>query len=181
MDDGKISVRYARALLSDAMELHCEKEVYEGLVRLTDNYSLAINTFNEVLSNPMIATEEKLKLLHTAVGEPVHPCLSQFLAFVAEKRREEKIFLIALMYQEMYRKAKHILRVEVTTATTVEDPVVGKIQDFVERNFQCSAEMHVKVDTALVGGFILDIENQRMDASVTGQLQRLKEELGSPS
>lgn len=181
MDDGKISVRYAKALLSDAKELHCETEVYEGLVRLTDNYSLAIHSFNEVLSNPMIASEEKLKLLHTAVGDPVHPCLSQFLAFLTEKRREDKIFLVALKYQEMYRKAKHILRVEVTTATTVEDPIVGKIQDFVEQNSQCSAEMHVKVDPELIGGFILDIENQRMDASVTGQLQRLKEELGSQS
>ena len=41
MDNGKISVRYARALLSTALEQHCETEIYDGLVRLTHNYSLA--------------------------------------------------------------------------------------------------------------------------------------------
>lgn len=178
MDNGKISVRYARALLNDAVEQHCETEVYEGLVRLSDNYSLAINTFNEVLSNPMIGNTEKLQLLHTAIGDPVHPCLSHFLEFVTEKQRENRIFLIALKYQEMYRKMKNILRVEVTTATTTDDATVEKIKDFVEQNFHCSAEMHVNVDPTLIGGFMLDIENQRMDMSVTGQLQRLKQELG---
>ncbi|MCR5014216.1 MAG: F0F1 ATP synthase subunit delta [Bacteroidales bacterium] len=177
MDDGKISVRYARALLSDAMEKHCETEVYEGLVRLTDNYSLAINAFNEVLSNPMIDNAEKLQLLHTAIGEPIHPCLERFLGFVTEKQREDKIFLIALKYQEMYRKEKNILRIVVTTATTIDDPVVGKIRDYVETTFHCSTETHVQVDPTIIGGFILDIENERMNSSVTGQLQRLKEEL----
>ena len=75
MDNGKISVRYARALLNASLEQHCETEVYEGLVRLTNNYSLAINAFNEALSNPMIADNDKVQLLRTAIGEPIHPSI----------------------------------------------------------------------------------------------------------
>ena len=37
--------------------------------------------------------------------------------------------------------------------------------------------MDVRIGPALIGGFILDIENNRMDASVAGQLNALKNKL----
>ena len=177
MDNGKISVRYARALLSASLEQHCETEVYEGLVKLTHNYSLAINPFNEALSNPMIADNDKVQLLQTAIGEPVHPCLPQFLEFLTEKKRTNKIFLIALKYQEMYRKHKGIILAKVTTAATMDDATLEKIRDYLKDTFHLDVEMHVTVDPALIGGFTLDIEHDRMDASIAGQLNKLKKEL----
>lgn len=180
MDNGKISVRYARALLSSATQQHCEADVYEQLGRLTANYSLAIQQFNEALSNPMIGNEEKMELLRTAIGEPVHPCLVRFLEFVTEKRRENKIFLIALKYQEMYRKARHLLRADVTAASELDDKALERIRDYVRETFHCDTELHVKIDPALIGGFILDIEHDRMDASIKGRLEKLKTENGKP-
>ena len=177
MDNGKISVRYARALLHFANEQHCESEVYGNLTRLTANYSQAINQFNEVLSNPMLDSGDKIKLLKTAIGEPVHPCLVRFLEFLTEKKRENKIFVIALKYQEMYRKEKNLILANVTTATELSDNALNKIREYVEHTFNCIAEMHVKVDPKLIGGFMLDIEHDRMDASITGQLNKLKKEL----
>ena len=98
MDNGKISVRYARALLHFAVEQGCEQEVYNGLTRLVHNYMLAISQFNEVLSDPIVTKADKVKLLEMAVGEPLHDCLKQFITFVAEQKREDKIFLIALRH-----------------------------------------------------------------------------------
>ena len=177
MDNGKISVRYARALLTTSLEQHCEKEVYEGLVRLTHNYSLAINPFNEALSNPMISGDEKLSLLKAAVGDPVHPCLSHFFQFLIEKKRENKIYLIALKYQEMYRKHQGIILAKVTTAAAMDDSTLEKISDYLKTTFHSDVEMHVTVDPALIGGFTLDIEHDRMDASIAGRLNKLKKEL----
>ena len=177
MDNGKISVRYARALLNLANQQGCETEVYEGLVRLTGQYGLAINRFNEVLSNPMIGDSEKTKLLESAIGEPVHPCLRQFLEFTTAKKRANKIFLIALKYQEMYRKEKNILKADVTTAADLDGRTLDRIKAYLEDGFHCTAEMHVKEDPSLIGGFILDIEHDRMDASIAGQLNKLKKEL----
>ena len=177
MDNGKISVRYARALLSSANEQHCEAEVYGNLTKLTANYGQAINAFNEVLSNPMVANADKIELLKTAIGEPVHPCLIRFLEFLTEKKRENKVFLIALKYQEMYRKEKNLLRANVTTATELNDEALNKIKAFVESTFDRQVEMHVSTDPELIGGFTLDIEHNRMDASIAGQLNKLKKEL----
>ena len=174
MDNGKISVRYARALLSQANNERCATEVYDCLTRLTTNYVMAINAFNEVLSNPLVAVEKKLKLIHTAIGEPIHPCVVHFLEFLTVKKRENKIFLIALKYQEMYRKANNIVRADVTTATELDDVLLNKIKVFIEDGFHCIAEIHVKVDPSLIGGFTLDIEHNRMDASIKGRLENLE-------
>lgn len=177
MDNGRISVRYARALFQTAQEQGCEAEVYDGLTRFAHNYLLAIAQFNEVLADPIVAQEEKVKLLEMAVGDPLHDTLKQFITFVAEQKREDKMFLIAMKYMEMYREKHNILSTQVTTATELTEESYEKIKAFIKQTFDADAEMEVHIDPSLIGGFILDIENTRMDASVAGQLNALKNRL----
>ena len=177
MDNGRISVRYARALFQLAQDQHCEDAVYNGLTRFAHNYLLAIAQFNEVLSDPIVAQEEKVKLVEMAVGEPLHDTLKQFIAFVAEQHREDKMLLIAMKFMEMYRAKHHILSTQVTTATELPEATYDKIKAFIQKSFDADAEIDVKIDPSLIGGFILDIENTRMDASVAGQLNALKNKL----
>ena len=179
MDNGKISVRYARALFQLAQEQGCEDAVYDGLTRLAHNYLLAIAQFNEVLADPIVVKEEKVKLIEMAVGEPMHDCLKQFITFVADQKREDKIFLIALKYMEMYRTKHHILNTQVTTATELPEATYDQIKAFIKQTFDADAAMDVRIDPSLIGGFILDIEHTRMDASVAGQLNALKNKLKS--
>ena len=177
MDNGKLSVRYARALLQFAQEQGCEDAVYDGLTRFAHNYLLAISQFNEVLADPVVAKEEKVKLLEMAVGEPLHDTLKHFIAFVTDQKRENKMFLIAMKYMETYRAKHNILSTQVTTATELPETTYNRIKDFIKLNFNAEAEMDIHIDPSLIGGFILDIENTRMDASVAGQLNALKNRL----
>ena len=177
MDNGKISVRYARALFQLAQEQGCENAVYDGLTRFAQNYLLAIAQFNEVLGDPMVAREEKVRLVEMAVGEPVHDTLKQFVAFVAEQKREDKMFFIAMKYMEMYREKHGIMSTHVTTATELSEATYEHIKSFIKQAFNAEAEMDVKIDSNLIGGFILDIENTRLDASVAGQLNAIKNNL----
>lgn len=177
MDNGRISVRYARALFQLSQEQGCEEAVYDGLTRFAHNYLLAIAQFNEVLADPIVAKEEKVKLMEMAVGEPLNDTLKQFMAFVADQKRENKMPLIAMKFMEMYRAKHHILSTQVTTATELPEATYDKIKAFVKQAFDAEAEIDVKIDPSLIGGFILDIENNRMDASVAGQLNALKNRL----
>ena len=170
-------MRYARALFQLAQDQHCEEAVYDGLTHFAHNYLLAIAQFNEVLANPIVAQEEKVKLLELAVGEPMHDTLKQFIAFVADQKREDKMFLIAMKYMEMYRMKHGILSTNVTTATELPEATYDKITAVIKQTFDADAEIEVHIDPKLIGGFILDIENTRMDASVAGQLNALKNRL----
>ena len=177
MDNGKISVRYARALFQVAQQQGSEDAIYEGFTRFSHNYLLAIAQFNEVLADPIVTRDEKVKLLEMAVGEPMHDTLKQFIAFVADQKREDKMFVIAMKYMEMYRQKHNILSTHVTTATELPEATYDKIKAFVKQTFDADAELDVHIDPSLIGGFILDIENSRMDASVVGQLNALKNRL----
>ena len=160
-----------------AQEQGCEDAIYDGLTRFAHNYFLAIAQFNEVLSDPIVAREEKVKLIEMAVGEPMHDTLKQFIAFVADKKREDKMIFIAMKFMEMYRTKHNILSTQVTTATELSEESYEKIKAFIKQTFGADAEMDVKINPSLIGGFILDIENTRMDASVAGQLTALKNKL----
>ena len=177
MDNGRISVRYARALFQLAQEQGCEDAVYDGLTRFAHNYLLAIAQYNEVLSDPIVTASEKVKLMEMTVGEPLHGLLKQFITFVAEPKREDKMIFIAMKYMEMYREKHNILSTQVTTATELSEESYEKIKAYIKQTFGADAEMDVKIDPSLIGGFILDIENTRMDASVAGQLNALKNKL----
>ena len=177
MDNGKISVRYARALFHLTQEQGCEEAVYEGLSHFAHNYLLAIAQFNEVLADPIVAREDKVKLLEMSIGEPMHDTLKQFIAFVADHKREGKMFLIAMKYMEMYRAKHNILSTHVTTATELPEGTYDKIKAFVKQALNADAELDIHIDPSLIGGFIIDIENTRMDASVVGQLKALKNKL----
>ena len=87
------------------------------------------------------------------------------------------MFLIAMKFMEMYRAKHNILSTQVTTATELPEATYDKIKAFIKQTFYADAEIHVKIDPKLIGGFILDIENARMDASVAGQLNALKNKL----
>ena len=177
MDNGRISVRYARALFQVAQEQGCEAAVYDGLTHFAHNYLMAISQFNEVLTNPILPKDEKAKLLKLAVGEPIHDCLKQFINFVTEQHREDKMFFIAMKYMEMYRAKHNILNTQLTTATELPEATLEKIKTYVEQTFSAEVEMDIHIDPSLIGGFVLDIENTRMDASVIGQLNALKNKL----
>ena len=174
MDNGKVSARYARALFHVAQERGCETPVYEGMERLVRNYLQAIAQFNEVLADPVIAKTEKVKLLEMAVGDPLHDGLRQFIAFVADQKREDKMFYIAMKYMELYRAKHNILSTRVTAAAELPESTYERIKAFIKQTFDADAEMEVNIDPNLIGGFILDIENNRMDASVAGQLNEVR-------
>jgi len=177
MDNGRISVRYARALFQMAQEQSCDNAVYDGLAHFAHNYLLAIAQFNDVLADPIVDRGEKVKLLEMAVGDHMHDTLKQFITFVADQKREDKMFLIAMKYMEMYRQKHNILNTQVTTATELPESTINDIKAFIKQTFGAEAEMEVTIDPNLIGGFILDIENTRMDASVAGQLNALKNRL----
>jgi F-type H+-transporting ATPase subunit delta len=85
--------------------------------------------------------------------------------------------VIAMKFMEMYRMKHNILSTNVTTATELPEATYDKIKTFIKQTFNAEAEIDVKIDPSLIGGFILDIEHTRMDASVAGQLNALKNKL----
>jgi F-type H+-transporting ATPase subunit delta len=84
---------------------------------------------------------------------------------------------MANSYITLYRQQKNITRGKLTTAVAVSDAVEQKMKQMVEAKTQGTVEFTTEVDPSIIGGFVLEYDTYRMDASVKTKLNRILSEL----
>ena len=178
MDIGTISTRYAKALLSFAKDEKKEAEVYKEMACLVKSF-LENPELKNFLTNPIVSTEEKKKLLFAASGVNISNTTKSFIEFVVKKKKESYMHFIALSYHDLYQKSKKIISAEFISAEKVSEETIGRIIDIIKKNYKDSnVQLDVKVDSDLIGGFILRVDNNnKLDASVLGELKNMRKEL----
>ena len=93
-----------------------------------------------------------------------------------ENHREEYLQSIALMYQDLYRKANNISVGSLETAVAVDKEVEERIKEMVTSHTKGTMELKATVNPKLVGGFIFEIDFRRLDASVVSQLAGIRKQ-----
>ena len=85
---------------------------------------------------------------------------------------------MALAYRDIYRKENKISQVRITTAVELPEAEMKKLRAVVENSFKDTKfEYSSEVDPDLIGGFVIDVDSTRMDASVSGELEQLRQNL----
>ena len=169
MDLGVISVRYARALLKRATELKMEDRVYEEMQVLARSY-LHVPELRFTIDNPMLAQDKKQMLLETACGTNVTDLTKRFLALVLKEGRESSLQFMAASYITLYRQQKNITRGRLITAIPVSPDMENKMKQMVEGRTRGKVEFNTEIDPDIIGGFILEYDTYRLDASVRTKL-----------
>ena len=169
MDIGVISVRYARALLKSAVQTKCDDQVYTDMATLAKSF-VDVPQLRTTINNPTIPQESKRQLLITACGPAVTPLTERFADLVLKEGRESFMVFIASSYITLYRKQKNIIHGRLITATTVSPETEQKMRSIVESKTQGTVEFLTEVNPDIIGGFILEYDTYRLDASVQSQL-----------
>lgn len=169
MDLGVISIRYARALLKSAVQTKCDEEVYVDMLTLSSAY-VDVPQLRKAIGNPMLSIENKKKMLLAACGEKATDLTARFLSLVLQERREEVMQFIASSYITLYRKQKNITHGRLVTAAAVSPDTEQKMRKMVEDRTRGTVEFLTEVDPEIIGGFILEYDTYRLDASVKNQL-----------
>ena len=173
MDIGVISVRYARALLKSATDAKLEDGVYQQMQLLSKSY-VEVPQLRQTIDNPMLSKEKKELLLTTASGgAQILPLTKAFIALVLREDRENMIQFMANSYVTLYRKQKNVIRGKLTTAVAVTPDTELKMRRMVENRTQSVVEFETEVNPDIVGGFILEYDTYRMDASVKAKLNSI--------
>jgi F-type H+-transporting ATPase subunit delta len=172
MNNGKISIRYAKALLSSAKEAKVEEQVYSEMTTLESAFA-QIQLLKQAMTNPTLTKEEKIKLLNSVFNNKASKLTQGFIALVVENGREDYFHRIALSFQELYRKDKNIVVTHLTTAIELDEPLKKKIINSVEEQENSKVELRTEVNPDIIGGYILDIDGKRLDASIIRQLSKL--------
>jgi len=129
-----------------------------------------------VLRNPQLEPSAKAAILDDLAGDE-EPLFANFLRLVAEKGRAGEIAEIAAEFERLMAKEQRRLTVELTTARELSDEEAQEIVAQIEKAAGRKVEATRQVDPGLVGGIVLQAGSYRVDASVRGRLERLRQEL----
>ena len=163
MDIGVISVRYARALLKSATDAKIEDAVYTEMQQLAKSY-VEVPQLRFTIDNPMLSKEKKEALLLTAVGKKPSELTKAFIQLVLKEDRESVMQFIANSYVTLYRQQKNVIRGRL---------IEQKMRQMVESKTNGTVEFETEVNPDIIGGFILEYDTFRMDASVKAKLNSI--------
>ena len=176
MNLGVVSVRYARALLKCGSQAHLEERVYEDMLCLAQSY-LQVPELRFTIDNPMLSSQKKESLLLTASGVEPTDITRNFIRLVLKEGRENALQLMANSYITLYRKQKNIIQGKLITAAAIGAESGNKIKAMVEQRTQGTVEFQTEVNPELIGGFVLEYDTYRLDASVKNKLRTILSQL----
>lgn len=174
MDDGLIPNRYAKALYKAALEKDATKEVYEQMKHLSKSF-VEVPSLQKAVDNPYLPSKDKEKVLLTAAGAKSQSIYAKFIELIVKNNRENFIKGMAIAYQSLYRKENGIAQVEITSAKPLTDTELDKIKKVIT-NYENGKvlEFTQKVDSDIIGGFIVKIDSVLLDASIKNELKKLR-------
>jgi F-type H+-transporting ATPase subunit delta len=129
-----------------------------------------------VLRNPQLETSAKARILEDLVGDE-EPLFRNFLLVVTDKGRIGELEQIAAEFERLMAREERRLTVELTTARELTDDEARAIVEQIEQAAGRKVEATRSVDPDLVGGIVLQAGSYRVDASVRGRLERLRQTL----
>ncbi|MBP5647335.1 MAG: F0F1 ATP synthase subunit delta [Bacteroidaceae bacterium] len=179
MNTGTVSVRYAKALLTYAIEQADDRQVYAEMQILAERLR-SVHAIHERLADPTVRDADKCRLLETAVTDGkgrLSASASAFFSLVVGAGRGDCLLFMATSYQDLYRRRNGIVPVQLITAAPVGDERRARLKQLVENVEHGKVEWTHTIDPSIEGGFVLLVDGYRLDASVAWQLQRIRKEL----
>lgn len=174
MNDGLIPQRYAKALYKLAVEKGNAPAVYDEMKEVIDSFRRNPE-LARTLANPYVSRQDKEKLLLAAAGNSVEDDFRGFIKLILDNDREQFALEMALAFRDIYRRENRISQVTVTTATRLDDSQLDKIKEIVRKAFpDHKLEWHFKTNHDLIGGFVVDVDSSRLDASLSNELEQLR-------
>ncbi|MDD2278329.1 MAG: ATP synthase F1 subunit delta [Bacteroidales bacterium] len=175
MDQGRITLSYARALLQWSSDKGVEHEVYtqsNSVISLVKNNP----DFILLLQSTMITASKKLRTTQL-VMEKTAPLLSNFVALAVKNGRENQLKGIMLNYQKLYRDKHGIILAGVESPADMNSKNKEGIKKFLSNAFNQKIEIEFAINPSLIGGFVLTIDDKLLDKSVKGELNKLQKKL----
>jgi F-type H+-transporting ATPase subunit delta len=172
-----VARRYAKAMAELARAEGRLEAVGEELVRfervLHEEAQLA-----DTLSHPWVQAAAKRAIV-TAVAERLGlSCPTRnFLALVAQRRRMPLLGDILVAYLALVDEAAGRARARVVSAAPLTAAEQTAIRDRLGRKLGRTVILETSVDPALLGGFVAEVGARRLDASLVGQLNALRQRL----
>ena len=171
-----VSLPYATALFEIAKEQNATeafaKQVNVVLEVLEQNKQIL-----ELLLHPKVTQDEKITLIDTIFQDKVIDEITGMLTIVVYKGRQSVIIDILNEFLAMVNEHLGIVKATVTTAVELNTKQLSQIKDKIQSTTEKDIELEAVVDASIIGGMVIRVGDNVVDASIAGRLRELKEGL----
>lgn len=170
----RLAGRYAKSLLDLAVERKQLDDVYNDMQYLKA-VCKASRDFVIVLKSPVIPIDKKSAAIKAVTAGKISELTAAFNQLLISKNREFYLPEIVNAFIEQYNVIKGIHRVKLTTAVPVSDSLKNSIMSRIKLDTSVqNIELETVVKEELIGGFVLEFDNNLVDASIQRDLRDLK-------
>ena len=172
-----ISREYGAAIFALACEGGAKKEYSDALGYVKAVFDSEPD-YSEMLASPAIPLGERL----TAIAEAFSDVPAEVLSYVqlmCEKGRIAYFAESVEVFGELYAASERIYNAKITSAAELTDEQKEKLIKKLEKVYGGTVEGEYLVDTALMGGVVVEVDGNIMDGSLRTRLQDVKEVINS--
>lgn len=169
----EVAVPYAEALMSVAQSKNLTDQFGEDVRSLLSLLSESEQLRN-FIANPFILSEDKKAVINRVIGDDANPYLRNFLLLLVDRKRIILLEPIIQQYLVLLRQLKQIALAEVISAVPLTEAQQQAVKDrVISLTNAREVELETKIDRELIGGVIIKVGSQVIDASLRGQLRRI--------
>lgn len=169
----RIAYRYANSLMLLAEEKNIFKKISED-ADLVFNTLFGSKELRAVLKSPVVKVDVKKSVLEKIFEKKISTETLSFISFVLEKNREDILFDIFKEFLALVDKKNGVVKARVASAVEFDDKLKQKMVVDLEKKIAKKVSAVYSVDSNIIGGFIVRIEDTVYDASVKHQLSLLR-------
>ncbi len=173
---GLIPARYAKALLEFANDNYSTETVYQEAKVIVLLLSKT-KEVNQALKNPKLPIAKKRDLMLRLTGGDMSETLERFMDVLLENKREAFLLQIMIKYIDLYREDNKINHTILTTAAPIDETTEQRFIKLIEAQTGGTVELEKYVDTAIVGGFQIEVNHLRWDATLSNQLNQMRKNM----
>jgi len=132
--------------------------------------------FKDFLKSPIISTEKKEKVFKAVFEDKVEKVVLRTFYVMTEHQREAYLTDFCRTFHLMYNREKHISSARLISAVQLSDETVNDLlKAFKDKGLlESEVELVKEIDADIIGGFVLEFNNQVYDASVQYKLEQLR-------
>lgn len=173
MQNPRIAAVYAKSIIDLAIETGQLETVFADMQWIS-KVSKSNRDFVNLLKSPVVKADTKQKVVDAVIKGRVGELTEKFIQLLIAKSRESNLPEIATAFIAGYKVKKNIQTVKLTSATPLTDAMKNQIISQLKSTggFQ-NVELEEKINPDLIGGFILQVGDKLIDASVLYDLKNI--------
>ena len=174
MSNIRLSSRYAKSLLELCQERNELDVVLNDMKSILDSTKES-KELNLLLASPVVSGDKKQHVLN-AIFKTWSNTTSSFVQLIVMKGREKELVSIASSFVDQVNRMRGVHHAEVISAVVLDKTSKEAVLKMAEKMAGGQIILNERVDPSLIGGFILRVNGQEYNASVTGKLNKIKKD-----